>query len=70
MVAWQNGQVVAVPLQEVMLQSPLPVDANGYLVPTARSLGIYVGDGFQFSQQSKSSCSENDKAFLTKKETC
>lgn len=55
MVAWQNGQVVAVPLQEVMLQSPLPVDANGYLVLTARSLGIYVGDDFQFSQQSKES---------------
>jgi ATP-dependent phosphofructokinase / diphosphate-dependent phosphofructokinase len=48
MVAWQNGQVVAVPLPEVILQSPSSVDANGYLVLTARSLGIYVGDGFQF----------------------
>ena len=44
MVAWQNGQVVAVPLTEVLARSPLPVDANGYLVQTARSLGIYVGD--------------------------
>ncbi|HAA27793.1 MAG TPA: 6-phosphofructokinase [Cyanobacteria bacterium UBA8553] len=44
MVAWQNGQVVAVPLTEVLAHSPLPVDANGYLVQTARSLGIYVGD--------------------------
>lgn len=44
MVAWQNGQVVAVPLTEVLAHSPLPVDANGYLVQTARCLGIYVGD--------------------------
>lgn len=44
MVAWQNGQVVAVPLQEVMLQSPAPVDANSYLVETAQALGIYIGE--------------------------
>ncbi len=46
MVAWQNGQVVAVPLPDVILQSPSHVDANGYLVLTAHALGIYVGDGF------------------------
>jgi 6-phosphofructokinase 1 len=43
MVAWQNGQVVAIALQEVLAKSPLSVDPNSYLVETARSLGIYVG---------------------------
>jgi ATP-dependent phosphofructokinase / diphosphate-dependent phosphofructokinase len=45
MVAWQNGQVVAVPLQDVLAKSPLLVDPNHDLVETARSLGIYVGHG-------------------------
>lgn len=44
MVAWQNGQVVAVPLTDVLARSPLPVDPKSHLVQTARSLGIYVGD--------------------------
>ncbi|MUG99076.1 ATP-dependent 6-phosphofructokinase [Scytonema sp. UIC 10036] len=44
MVAWQNGQVVAVPLQQVILQSPAPVNTESYLVETARALGIYVGE--------------------------
>jgi ATP-dependent phosphofructokinase / diphosphate-dependent phosphofructokinase len=45
MVAWQNGQVVGVPLDEVLAQSPISVNPTGYLVETARSLGIYVGNG-------------------------
>lgn len=44
MVAWQNGQVAAVPIEDVLACSPLFVDPNSYLVQTARSLGIYVGD--------------------------
>ncbi len=43
MLAWQNGQVVAVPLQEVVAKSPLPVDPNSDLVQVASSVGIYVG---------------------------
>jgi ATP-dependent phosphofructokinase / diphosphate-dependent phosphofructokinase len=44
MVAWQNGQVVDVPLKEVIDQSPLPVNPHSFLVQTARALGVYVGD--------------------------
>ncbi|WP_066381726.1 MULTISPECIES: ATP-dependent 6-phosphofructokinase [unclassified Anabaena] len=44
MLAWQNGQVVSVPIQEAVAQSPLHVDPHGYLVQSARSLGIYVGE--------------------------
>jgi 6-phosphofructokinase 1 len=44
MVAWQNGQVVAVPLAEVIAQSPSPVKSNSYLISTAEALGIYVGN--------------------------
>jgi ATP-dependent phosphofructokinase / diphosphate-dependent phosphofructokinase len=44
MVAWQNGQVVDVPLKEVIDQSPLPVNPHSFLVQTAQALGIYVGD--------------------------
>jgi ATP-dependent phosphofructokinase / diphosphate-dependent phosphofructokinase len=44
MVAWRNGMPVSVPLEEVIKQSPLPVDPNAYLVQTARSLGIYIGE--------------------------
>ncbi len=44
MVAWQNGQVVGVPLEAVVAQSPLLVDPTSYLVQTASSLGIYVGN--------------------------
>jgi 6-phosphofructokinase 1 len=44
MVAWQNGQVVSVPLDAVLAQSPLSVNRVSELVQTACSLGIYVGD--------------------------
>jgi ATP-dependent phosphofructokinase / diphosphate-dependent phosphofructokinase len=43
MVAWQNGQVVAVPIEQVCQHSPLGVDPHGDLVQTARALGIYLG---------------------------
>jgi ATP-dependent phosphofructokinase / diphosphate-dependent phosphofructokinase len=44
MVAWQNGQVVGVPLEEVLAQSPWSVHPVSDLVQTARALGIYVGN--------------------------
>jgi ATP-dependent phosphofructokinase / diphosphate-dependent phosphofructokinase len=44
MVAWQNGQVVAVPISQVCDRSPLAVDPRSDLVQTARALGIYVGE--------------------------
>ncbi|MBD2518560.1 ATP-dependent 6-phosphofructokinase [Nostoc sp. FACHB-973] len=44
MVAWQNGQVVAVPLETVLASSPYLVDPNNFLVQTARALNIYVGE--------------------------
>jgi ATP-dependent phosphofructokinase / diphosphate-dependent phosphofructokinase len=47
MVAWQNGQVVDVPLKEVIDQSPLPVNPHSFLIQTAQALGIYVGDLLQ-----------------------
>lgn len=43
MVGWHNGKVEAIPLSNVLAQSPLLVSANSYLVSTARALGIYVG---------------------------
>lgn len=43
MVAWQNGQVVPMPLEQVCDRSPLSVNPNSDLVKTARALGIYVG---------------------------
>jgi 6-phosphofructokinase 1 len=43
MVAWQNGQVVAVPIKQVCDRSPLAVAPDSDLVQTARALGIYVG---------------------------
>ncbi|PSB05300.1 ATP-dependent 6-phosphofructokinase [Merismopedia glauca] len=43
MVAWQNGQVVAVPIEQVRELSPLAVAPHSDLVQTARALGIYVG---------------------------
>jgi 6-phosphofructokinase 1 len=45
MVAWQNGRVAAVAIEDVLARSPLFVDPNSYLVQTARALGIYVGEG-------------------------
>ncbi|BAY80039.1 6-phosphofructokinase (plasmid) [Nostoc linckia NIES-25] len=44
MVAWQNGQVVPVPLETVLASSPCLVDPNNFLVQTARALSIYVGE--------------------------
>ncbi len=44
MVAWQNGQVIAVPLETVLASSPCLVNPNHFLVQTARALGIYVGE--------------------------
>jgi 6-phosphofructokinase 1 len=44
MVAWQNGQVIDVSLEEVVDQSPFPVNPHSFLVQTAQALGIYVGD--------------------------
>lgn len=43
MVAWQCGEVVAVPLEEAIAQSPSLVSPQGQLVQTARSIGIYIG---------------------------
>jgi ATP-dependent phosphofructokinase / diphosphate-dependent phosphofructokinase len=43
MVAWQNGQVVAVSIAQVCELSPLAVKPESNLVQTARALGIYVG---------------------------
>ena len=44
MVAWRNGQVVSVPLEEALLRSPVSVDPKSDMVQTARALGIYVGE--------------------------
>lgn len=49
MVAWQNGQVTAVPLESVLAHSPIFVDPNNFLVDIARSLGIYVGSFSELS---------------------
>lgn len=52
LVVWQNGTVQTQPLDKVVAHikqrhqlgiCPSPVDTNGLLVETARSLGIYVG---------------------------
>ena len=43
MVAWQNSEAVAVPVEEA-IQRCRVVDPNGFLVHTARSLGVSFGD--------------------------
>jgi 6-phosphofructokinase 1 len=43
MVAWQNRQVVAVPLADA-IKEPQLVDLDGAMVHTARGLGICLGD--------------------------
>lgn len=52
LVVWQNGEVQIQPLDKVVSHikqrhqlgiCPSPVDTNGFLVQTARSLGIYLG---------------------------
>ncbi|MBD1911450.1 MULTISPECIES: ATP-dependent 6-phosphofructokinase [unclassified Leptolyngbya] len=44
MVTWQGAQVKVHPLEYVLSQSPRLVDPTGFLVQTARGLGIYVGN--------------------------
>ncbi|MEA5597908.1 hypothetical protein [Rivularia sp. UHCC 0363] len=44
MVAWQNGEVVAVPLKKVIAHCPSRVKPDNFLIETAQSLGIYVGN--------------------------
>ncbi|OCQ98413.1 6-phosphofructokinase [Nostoc sp. MBR 210] len=44
MVAWQNGQVVSVPISDVVAKSPSPVNPGSYLIHSARALGTYVGE--------------------------
>ncbi len=44
MVAWQNGEVVSVPLELAIAKSPSLVTPQSFLLKTARSLGIYVGE--------------------------
>jgi 6-phosphofructokinase 1 len=45
MVAWQCGRVVAMPLAQVVAQSPCLVNPANDLVPTACALEVYVGNG-------------------------
>lgn len=44
MVAWQNGEVVSVSLDDVFHKGTQPVNPDSGLVHTARALGIYIGD--------------------------
>lgn len=44
MVGWKGRGTVAVPLVDVVANSPLLVSPDDELVSTARSLGMYVGD--------------------------
>lgn len=44
MLAWQNGNVVAVPIQDALDNSPALVDPKCDLVQIAHSLGIYIGE--------------------------
>jgi 6-phosphofructokinase 1 len=53
LVVWQNGEVESQPLEQVIAYikkrhqlsiCPNPVNPDGFLVETARSLGIYMGD--------------------------
>ncbi|HYE51915.1 MAG TPA: ATP-dependent 6-phosphofructokinase [Azospirillaceae bacterium] len=44
MVAWQNRQVVDVPIEEA-IKAYAAVEVDGTLVRTARGLGIYLGEG-------------------------
>ncbi|MBR5129947.1 MAG: ATP-dependent 6-phosphofructokinase [Alphaproteobacteria bacterium] len=43
-VVHQNGQITDMDLNDVLKISNTPVDPNGEMVKTARSLGIYVGE--------------------------
>jgi 6-phosphofructokinase 1 len=44
MLAWQNGQAVAVPIQDALDKSPSLVDPKSDLIQIAHSLGIYIGE--------------------------
>jgi 6-phosphofructokinase 1 len=44
MVAWHNGEVVSVPLELVISQSPALVVPQSGLIQTAQSIGVYVGE--------------------------
>ena len=44
MVAWQQDDIVLVPLSKVLALSPHAVEPESCLVKTARALGIYCGD--------------------------
>jgi 6-phosphofructokinase 1 len=53
LVVWRNGEVQTEPLDKVIRlvrkchqenRCPSPVNPNGFMVQTAQSLGIYVGD--------------------------
>lgn len=44
MVAWHSGDIVDIPLEEVLRVGNTPVDPNGMTVKTARGLGMYVGE--------------------------
>jgi 6-phosphofructokinase 1 len=43
MVSWRNGQVETISLETALACCPRLVDPQGYLVQTARAMGIYVG---------------------------
>lgn len=58
LVVWQHGGVYSQPLDQVIAvvkqchkedRCAYPVDPNGFMVQTARSLGIYVGDDHSVS---------------------
>ena len=44
MVAWQQNQVVRVPLDEVLARTPKKVERDNFLVQTAKALGVYIGE--------------------------
>ncbi|CCZ21299.1 6-phosphofructokinase [Acetobacter sp. CAG:977] len=44
MVAWKDGTITDVGLDEVVAVGSAPVDPNGMLVKTARGLGMYIGE--------------------------
>ena len=62
MVAWQNGQPTSVPLEEVLQRSPILVNPRGYLVQTAQSLGIYVGE---LQQELSIASDTSDRSLIT-----
>ncbi|HIK27322.1 MAG: 6-phosphofructokinase [Oscillatoriaceae bacterium SKW80] len=64
LVVWEAGKVESKPLDQVITlirkcheekRCPSPVDPNGFMVQTARSLGIYVGDSLKPTMNNSSS---------------